>query len=167
MLEIANNIPWFVLPLLAVLLIGGFKASKNHRMSLKVLVLLPIIFFCWALFSFFGRYGSEPVSVTLWIFCLIIGFSTGFAHLQTLSLGFDKDKGMIEMPGSWIPLLLSLSMFSSKFSAGMLKTMLPHLQDSSLFLGLELFSTIILGIFAGRGLNCFLRYRSSELHLRS
>lgn len=40
--------------------------------------------------------------------------------------------------------------------------MLPHLENSMLFLGLELFSGIVLGIFTGRGVGCLFRYRSSE-----
>jgi len=60
---------------------------------------------------------------------------------------------------------LSMSIFSAKFSVGMMRSMLPHLQGSMVFLGLELFSTIILGIFAGRATSCFLRYRSTDTEI--
>lgn len=85
----------------------------------------------------------------------------GFSHMQKLKLRFDKEKKKVEMPGSWIPLMLSMSIFSSKFSIGMMSSMLPHLNGSILFLGLELFATIILGIFAGRGIGCLMRYRAA------
>jgi hypothetical protein len=162
MLKIITNIPLFVWPLFAILLIGGLKARKTNMVPLKVLMLIPAAFFGWSLFSFFGRYANDPLAVVLWIFCLGIGFWIGFSHIQRLKLRFDKKKKMVEMPGSWIPLVLSMSIFTAKFSMGMMRSMLPHLQGSMLFLGLELFSTIILGIFSGRAMSCFLRYRSID-----
>jgi hypothetical protein len=65
------------------------------------------------------------------------------------------------MQGSWIPLMLSMSIFSSKFTIGMLGSLFPELQGSNLLLGLDLFATVILGIFAGRGVSCLLRYRAA------
>ena len=162
MLKVIANIPLFVWPLFAILLMGGLKARKTNMVPLKVLMLLPAAFFGWSLFSFFGRYGSDLLAIILWILCLGVGFYVGFSHIQRLKLRFDKKKMMVEMPGSWIPLILSMSIFTAKFSIGMMRPMLPHLEDSMLFLGLELFSSFILGIFAGRGTGCFLRYRSSD-----
>jgi len=162
MLKIITNIPLFVWPLFAILLMGGLKARKTNMVPLKVLMLIPAAFFGWALFSFFGRYASDSLAVALWILCVGVGFWIGFSHIQRLKLRFDKKKKMVEMPGSWIPLVLSMSIFTAKFSVGMMRSMLPHLQSSMLFLGLELFSTIILGIFAGRAMSCFLKYRSTD-----
>jgi hypothetical protein len=56
-----------------------------------------------------------------------------------------------------------MSIFISKFSIGAMSSMMPHLKGSLLFLRLELFASIILGIFAGRGINCLLRYRASAI----
>lgn len=161
MLEIMDKIPVFVWPLFAILLLGGLKARKTSMVPLFVLLLIPSIFFGWSLFSFFGKYGADPLAIFLWLLCLGAGFFIGFSHTQRLNLRFEHKKKQVEMPGSWIPLMLSMSIFFSKFSLGMMRSMLPHLGDSFLFLGIELFSTIILGIFVGRGACCLARYRSS------
>lgn len=160
MLKILTNIPLFVWPLFAILLIGGLKARKTGLVPLKVLLLIPIAFFGWSLFSFFGRYADDLLAIFLWILCLGLGFFIGFSHIQRLKPRCDRQKKMIEMPGSWIPLILSMSIFSAKFSIGMMRAMLPHLEGSMLFLALELFSGLILGIFSGRAVGCLLRYRS-------
>jgi hypothetical protein len=162
MLQIITNIPLFVYPLFAILLIAGLKARKTSLVPLNVLMLIPATFLSWSLFSFFGRYVEDPLAVALWFFCLGLGFFIGFSHIQRLKLRFDKQKKMVEIPGSWVPLVLSMSIFVAKFSIGMIRAMQPHLEGSVFFLGLELFSTVILGIFAGRAINCFLRYRSSD-----
>lgn len=165
MLKIIANIPIFVWPLFAILLLGGLKARKTSLVPLSALLAAPALFFCWALLSFFDRYAGEPLSIVFWLLCLGAGFLIGFSHLQRLKLRFDKEKKAIEMPGSWIPLILSMSVFTTKFSIGMMRGMLPHLNDSILMLCLELFSSVILGIFIGRAMGCFARYRSATMDI--
>lgn len=160
MLKIITNIPLFVWPLFALLLLNGLRSTKSNGVPLAVLLLIPSIFFGWSLSSFFGKFGTTPLTILLWILCLGMGFLIGFLHTRKLSLQFDRPKGKVKMPGSWIPLMLSMSMFTSKFSIGMMSSMKPHLNGSLLFFSLELFSTIILGFFAGRGINCLMRYIS-------
>ena len=163
MLQILTEIPVFVWPLFAILVLGGIRAMKTSEVSIAVLLLIPSIFFGWLLFSFFENYATNPFTIFYWLLCLGLGFYIGVSHMQTQKLKFDKRKKIVEMPGSWIPLMLSMSIFTSKFSMGMMSSMMPHLNESLLFLGLELFSTLILGIFAGRGINCFMRYRTASL----
>jgi hypothetical protein len=163
MLQIITKIPMFVWPLFVILLLGGLRARKNSAVPLAVLLLIPSIFLGWSLFSFFRKYTADSVAILLWFLCLGMGFFIGFSHMQKLKLQFDTQKKKVEMPGSWVPLMLSMSIFTSKFSIGMMSSMMPHLNGSLLFLGLELFSIIILGIFAGRGINCLLRYRASSM----
>lgn len=163
MLEILTKIPVYVWPLFTVLLLSGLRARKTGVMPVAILLLIPSVFFTWGLFSFFGKYGTDPLAIFLWLLSLGVGFFMGFTHMQSLKLNFDKKNKRVEIPGSWIPLMLSMSIFTSKFAIGMLSQVVAHLNGSVLFLGLELFSTIILGIFAGRGVNCLVRYRASAL----
>lgn len=163
MLQIITKTPIFVWPLLAILLLGGLRARKTNVVPLAVFLVIPSIFFGFSLFSFFGKYATNPLAILFWVLCLGSGFFIGYRHMQSLKLRFDKKKRKVEMPGSRIPLLLSMSIFTSKFSIGMMSSMLPHLNGSILFPGLELFSTIILGIFVGRGINCLMRYRTSSM----
>lgn len=163
MLQIITKTPVFVWPLFVILLLSGLRARKTNEVPLAVLLLIPSLFFGWSLFSFFGTYATDPLAILFWPLCVGAGFFIGFSHMQRLKLQFDKQKKKVEMPGSPIPLMLSMSIFTSKFSIGMMGAMLPHLKGSLLFLGLELFSSLILGIFAGRGINCLLRYRASSI----
>lgn len=161
MLQILSKIPIFALPLLIILLLGGLRARKTNTMPLALLLLIPSIFFVWGLFTYFSKYGHDPISIFLWFLCLATGFLIGFTHMQKMQLRFDKKNRKVEMPGSWIPLMLSMSIFTSKLSIGMLGSLVPHFSALA-FLGLELFATTILGIFAGRGIGCLFRYRATS-----
>ena len=156
MLQIIAKIPLFVWPLFILLLWAGLRARKSNPVPLIVLIAMPTFFFTWSLFSFLGNYGHDLTAILLWILCLGIGFAVGFAHMQSLELRFDKYK--VEMEGSWIPLMLSMSIFTSKFSVGMLRALRPDLSESLGLLGLELFAILIVGIFGGRGIGCMVRY---------
>lgn len=159
-MKILANIPLFVWPLFVMLMVGGLKARKTCWVPLKALLLPPVAFLIWNLLSFFDIYSGDLVAICLWALFLGLGFPIGFSHIRRLRLRFDKKKQLVEMPGSWIPLALYMSIFTAKFSLGMMRAMLPHLQGSPLFLGLELVAISILGIIAGRGAGCWTRYRS-------
>lgn len=166
MLQIILNVPFFVWPLFALLLVGGLRARKANEVPLAILLLLPLIFFGWSLFSFFDKYANHYAAVFLWLVFLVMGFLIGFFHMQTIPLKFEKQTRKVLMPGSWIPLMLSMSIFTSKLSLGMMCSLFPDLHESFLFLGLELFAITILGIFAGRGINCLFRYRAMLFEAR-
>ena len=126
------KIPLYVWPLFTILLVSGIRARKTSAVPLAVLLLIPSIFFTWSLFSFFGRYATDPLAMLFWLLCLGLGFFIGYSHVKRLNLQFDRQKKRVEMPGSWIPLMLSMSIFTSKFSVGMMRSLLPHLNGSSL-----------------------------------
>jgi hypothetical protein len=161
-LQIFTKIPIFEWPVFFILLFGGLKARKTNTVPLALLLLIPALLFVWSLYAFFGKYDSNLLLSILWFLCLSAGFFIGFLHVQKLKLQFDKQKKRVEMPGSWTPLVLSISIFSAKFSLGMISAMAPHLNGSILLLCLEFFATIILGIFVGRGIGCLFKYRSAK-----
>jgi hypothetical protein len=165
MLQIINKIPLYVWPLFAVLLLGGLKAKKTSTVPLAALLFPPFIFFGWFLFSFFGDYGTDPLAILFWLLSLALGCRIGFLHMQRVDLQFDRQNKKVEIAGSWIPLILSMSIFGTKFASQMMRATMPYLHGSFLFLGLELFSTIIFGIVAGRSINCLIRYRTASANL--
>jgi hypothetical protein len=160
MLQIIPKIPFFVWPIFTVLLLAGLRARKPNAVPLYTLLLLPAIFLVWSFISFFEKY-EGPQAAIFWALSLATGFFLGFSHIQKTPLQFDKQKRAVLMPGSWIPLILSMSIFFSKFSIGILNGIYPHLNGSNLFLCIELFTALITGIFAGRGLACLLKYRAA------
>lgn len=157
MVKVLAHIPLYVWPLLTLLLASGLRALKKNTVPLAVLLVLPAGFLIWSLFTFFGRFGEHIPSVVLWVVCLISGISLGYLHVLNLHLEFIKERKMVVMPGSALPLALSLSIFSAKFSIGVVSGMFPHLSTSLLILGLELVAALILGVFAGRAMGCLKR----------
>ncbi len=158
--QIISDVPLFVWILFVGLLLSGLRASKTGYVPLAILIIVPSFFFSWSLFGLFNKYGTAHHLILFWFLCLALGIFIGFSHMQTLNLHFDKQKKSVQLPGSWIPLFLSLSIFSSKFFINTVERSFPYLSESALLFGIELFATVILGIFLGRGTACFKRYRA-------
>lgn len=160
--QLITNVPTFVWILLFILLSRGLKATVTRRMPLKKLLLLPAIFFVWSLYSFFEKYSLNPFAIVFWSFCLGLGLILGFSYSRKLKLRFDKQNKEIEMPGNWMQLILSMTIFALKFFLGVMRSMFPDQNGSILFLGIELLATLITGIFVGRAIGCFFRYQTSS-----
>jgi hypothetical protein len=149
-----SEIPFYVWPVFVVLLVGGLKARKTTSMPLTALVLIPLAFFIWSFFSLYQTY--DTIALSIWILSLSAGVFIGYKHMQGYELRFFKKQ--VELPGSWIPLILSMSIFTSKFSLGVMGSLFPDLTIT--LICLELTSALILGVFLGRAFCCLARYRS-------
>jgi hypothetical protein len=64
------------------------------------------------------------------------------------------------IPGSYIPLLLSLSIFALRYALGAMQTLVPGFVGSLSYLVLESGASIVSGMFLGRLLCCKLRLKA-------
>lgn len=148
MIKIIYGTPILVWPMLLLLLWGGWKATKTTVVSWRPLYIFPIILLAWSLFSMLSRYGA--VYLIFWATSLSIGAGIGWLTLRKIPLRFDKQRKLIEIGGSWKPMLLSLSIFSLRYSLGAIYGMYPELSGSLNLLILENLATLISGMLLGR-----------------
>lgn len=158
--QILTQTPTFVWPLLAYLLFIGFKARKTGVVPLFILAIMPAVFLTWSFYSVLIRYGSLTMMV-LWAASVLLGAFVGFMLTQRLPLRFDKERKRVELPGSWLTLIFSMSIFSCRYFLGMMYSLRPELIGSLPLLAIELLATAISGIFLGRLLGCLQKYKVS------
>ncbi|HSW73001.1 MAG TPA: DUF6622 family protein [Chlamydiales bacterium] len=159
MLKIITSAPFYVWPLLAYLVFIGIKSRKTQVLPLKVLFIMPIVFTVWSFYSFTARYNSMGIGL-LWALCIGVGSAIGSGIVQRMALRFDKENKLVEMPGSLLTLILSLSIFITKFGLGMAYSMNPEWIGKLLFF--EFSTTIITGVFIGRLVGVLKKYKSSS-----
>lgn len=159
MIEIINNIPFYAWAFFLILLIGGLRARKPNSVHLGILFVIPAIFFFLTFYSCLIQHGNNFVQLGLALLSLILGYLVGLSQIQKLNVKFNKMT--VEMPGSWMPLILSMSIFADKVLLGILTATQSDLINSSLVFSIELLGIFILGIFIGRGIGCLLRYRKT------
>lgn len=159
MIQIITEAPVYVWPLLIYLIWGGLKARKASIVPWKALVILPVTMFIWSIYSILTHYGM--MSIFLWILSITIGMGLGFLTTSKLSLRFDKQKKLIEVGGNWSPLILSISIFSLRYFLGATYALHPELEGSTTLLIIENIATLVSGMFLGRLISYWQRYKTS------
>jgi hypothetical protein len=109
-----SNVPWWVVPLLALLIWRGWQASRSRTMALHAVFIGPAVFIGWGIASLLTRASSAPVLALVWFGTAAAG---GLLALITVRLAVQADRmhGRISLPGSWWPLTRYLGIFVAKF----------------------------------------------------
>ena len=166
MLDIISEAPFFVWPVLALLLWKGWRARKTYTITWKDLTILPLAMLIWTTYSIIKNY--DLISILPWSISVGMGIALGMLLVRKNALRFDKKKKLIEFPGSWVLMVLFLSIFSLRFFLGATYGMHPELKGSIKLLVVENLATIVSAIFLGRLIGTWQRFkRSSHVDLLS
>lgn len=160
MIKIIYNTPVYVWPLLALLIWGGWKSRKTYIIAWKDLLIMPLVMFFWAISSMLQRYDAFPIY--FWMSSMLIGIWLGAITVRRLHLQFDKRKKLIQIEGSWMPMILSLSIFSLRYVLGIAYAMRPDLSNMIIFNILENIAVIVSGMFLGRIIGYWKKYKNSS-----
>ena len=155
MIEVITGAPSYCWPLLAYLVYMGIKSRKTRWIPLRLLVVLPIAFLTWS-------YYSKAFSFPIWLLCETFGSFLGFLMVKNLKIQFNKKERMAEIPGSWVNLGMSLSIFVIRYYLGVVYALFPNMIGSWPLMTLEVASVVISGMFFGRLIGYWQKYTSSE-----
>lgn len=148
MMQIISETPTYAWLLLVFLLWGGWKSRKDYIISWKSLLIMPAAMLFWSIYSIIDRHSS--VAIFLWVLSLAVGIWLGSLTVLKSRLRIDKELKLIEVSGSWIPLVLSVTIFSLRYFLGMMYGFYPLLVDSYSMLAVECVATLVSGMFTGR-----------------
>jgi hypothetical protein len=164
-LEILKGTPWWVYVLFVYLIFIGFKARySKDPVSMIKLVILPLLFNIWSIYSLITKYEITLSTTLIWFFVTLFGFGIGWWMTLGVKIKVvNKKKGLIKLPNTWSTLILVLIIFVSKYTLGVLLGMNPAIKDNIVFYSLDLIiSGAIAGVFLGRFLCLFSKYRKTQ-----
>ena len=153
-IDIVQHTPVWVWGLLAMLIALGLAQARDREMSLTRATVLPLVMIALSLSGVFSAFGHFPAALGSWAAgvgaALVFGRHVTVAHGATWS----SRTGNLSVPGSWLPLALTVGLFSLKYVAGVSLALHPWLATDTAFaslisLGYGLFS----GLFLARGLS--------------
>ena len=148
--------PWWVYVIFIYLMYVGIKASRSQELPITRLIIVPLIFIVWSLYSLYVRYGFNVLTASLWITSLIVGASIGWLVLSR-GIRINKHNKLVYLPGSWYPLFFYLLFFIVKYYIGFIYAIDPKMRWNLFFIASDIFASgFISGLFAGR----FLRIRN-------
>ena len=127
--KIISSTPIYAWILLALLLWKGLRARKLHRISWKDTLIFPVVMVVWSFYSTYKNYDAS--SIIFWTVSFAVGFGLGPFTLRNLRSDFDKKSKQIELSGSWVLLILSISIFSLRYFLGVIYGIYPELHPAS------------------------------------
>lgn len=156
--------PWWVYALLIYLITVGVYASKTRVVSLKKLFVLPAIFLAMSVNTFISSVQIHFLTISAYLLSLLLGIGGGWMLVQQQDLKIDKQRDLIQIPGSWVTLVLTLIIFAAKYYFGYALATDPEKAHDTFFEIMMLgVSGICTGLFMGR-LGCYLVRRNRDPH---
>jgi len=144
--EIVKHTPLWAFVLFVFLIILGLQQSKQRTVKKFLLLPLPIGMAFLSYYGVFSSFGLSPVSSGLWLFALVsVAYFSG-KYFPAKGVEFSAEAGYINIPGSWVPLLLMMAIFFSKYLVAVLSALQPSIVLSA---GFMIFCTLLYGAFSG------------------
>jgi hypothetical protein len=157
---ILRNTPLWVWGVLALLLALGLAQVRNRKISGLLILPLPATMIPLSLYGVAASFGASLGALSAWAIGAGAALTlNGLVFLGPRGLRYDAVDGRFEVPGSWIPLVLMLTIFSTRFVFAATTAMNPSIVGTAAFIGC---ASAILGFCSG----LFLSRAIRALYLR-
>ncbi len=149
LIDIVKGTPFWVWPLLGLLIWRGFAATKEREMALGSLFVLPAVLLALSLSGIARHYGGSNLSFTLWAAGLALGGLAGWMTLSPDAITAGQRGPIVR--GSWIPLVLTLAIFATKYTTEvMIAIFAQRMHAPDAMIAICLLYGLLNGLFAGR-----------------
>ncbi|MES2182982.1 MAG: DUF6622 family protein [Pseudomonadota bacterium] len=163
LLQIVQHTPLWVFALLAGLGWMGVTQMRPGRTHLVRALLMPLAMGFLSLYGMFSTFGGLSPALASWVVCGAAAFVFTVRRPVQAGVAYDPAARQFRMPGSAVPLLLTLGIFFTKYTAGVAMALHPALVHDPLaapLLGM-LYGTFS-GIFAARAARLILLAQRSN-----
>ena len=149
-LGILQHTPVWVWPLLAALMALGVMQAFARTVALRRITLLPVAMLALSLWGVASVFGSGPALVA-WALGGLAAAAWSLRRGAAAGARWSAAEQAFRLPGSWVPLMLILGIFCTKFGVGVSLALHPQLRATPDFaIGVSLAYGAFSGIFAGR-----------------
>jgi len=131
-LRIVEHTPLWAFALFAVLVMFGLQALKPRTLPIWRLLIVPAVFVSWGAISLATRSAAFPILILDWAITAAIGFGAAWLTTRLDGVQFDHARGLVQMPGSALPLIRNLLIFAAKYGLTAAMTVAPALQSALL-----------------------------------
>jgi hypothetical protein len=156
-ITIVQHTPAWVWGLLAMLVALGLLQTRPLEMSLTRVTVLPLVLTALSLTGVLGAFGHMPVALAAWAAGVTAALGLARKLVSVRGAAWSASRGRLQVPGSWLPLVLIVSLFVVKYGAGVSLSLAPALASDATFAGL---CSLAYGTFSGLFLARALSLRS-------
>lgn len=144
--QILQHTPPSVWAILAGLLLLGLLQTRRRRVGTAQVAALPLTMLALGLWSMAGGFWQAPALALLWLAALATGSGLALRRPPTPGSRWLHLARRFELPGSWMPLLLILTIFSLRYALGLATAFNPGLRG---WMPLQTALALVFGVLAG------------------
>lgn len=151
--QILQKTPIWVWALLIGLIALGYSQTRDRSVGLARSIIVPVVMVVLSLLGTVSAFGTTPTVLGAWLTsCLLMACLT-LTRAAPAGTGYLRSTRQYVTPGSWLPMLVILAIFMTKYAVGVTLSMQPSLAHSDTFaLTISLLYGIFSGYFAGRAI---------------
>ena len=145
-LDILEHTPVWVWIVFGALVLLGLQQSRTRDVSIARATILPVVMIVLSLSSVVGAFGPVPFALVAW--AAGVGLSLTLAGKAVAVRGASRSTqpGHLRIPGSFVPVLLILAVFITKYSAGVALAINPSLAANT---AVAVTLSLVYGVFSG------------------
>lgn len=151
LLHILLRTPLWVWALLALLLWLGWTQSRPRRTGLARSALMPVAMTGLSLYGLLSAFGAASHVLLAW--CAMAAASAWAVSRSVPPAGarYLPEERRFAVPGSWMPMALTLAVFTLKYAMGVALVLHPGLaQTAGVATATSALYGLLSGLFAGR-----------------
>lgn len=158
-----SYVPTWVYILFFILLYLGIRRCYTRIVTVERIALVPAVFIFLSLRSTVSLFHFSFIGFLLLLMGGIIGALFGHWYVRNCTIRADKQKHLIEIPGSISMLIMVMSIFSIEFFIHYAVDAHWAIAQNDLFKNSAvILSGLIVGISVGRSITYFLKYQQAE-----
>ncbi len=160
LLDILRNTPLWVFALFALLVALGVVALRRRTVAPWRLLVVPAVFITWGVITLARSPAGLPIAVLDWLLAGLVGAAVAWLATRMDGVRFERATGLVEVPGSIVPLVRNLLIFGAKYGLAVAMAVAPAQQASLALWDLGV-SGLSAGYFVGWLLKFALHYRAT------
>lgn len=155
-IQIITHTPLWVWGLLTALLALGLWQRRERRVRPFQLLLLPAMLMALGLWSMAPGFVALPVCALIWALAVAASSWLGLQLPRPRAARWLADAGQLQLPGSWVPMVIIISIFGMRYATGVSLAFNPHWRNlASVQWPLALTFGLLSGLFLGRALGLY------------
>jgi hypothetical protein len=144
--EILEHTPVWVWIVFGALMLLGLQQSRTRDVSIARATILPIVMIVLSLSGVIGAFGSVPLALLAWAAGVGLSLTLVGRAVAVRGAARSTRPGHLMIPGSFIPVMLILAVFITKYSAGVALAINPSLATNT---AVAVTLSAVYGLFAG------------------
>jgi hypothetical protein len=131
--NIVSHTPVWIWGLLAFLIWLGLSQSKDRQVSVPRTFITPAAMIGLSIYGMVSVFGASPLVWSLWLLTCTVLVCAMLWLPTAAGCQYDRLQRRFKLPGSWIPMVVIMCIFCTKYSVGISLALSPSIVRSGVF----------------------------------